>query len=304
MKKLIKYIVYVLAGLLVIDLLVRLVFSFTYSHVPEKAELRQRYKYELNEDSTEVLIIGASRAMFCYQPSVLRDSLGMTVYDAGLDGVGVIGQYLAVKNAIKNGGLKVVIYDLGDLQMTHGWNQDKISAYYPFYWVDDDVKEIVDDCDPKAKWMLLSALLQYNSCYHDIIRTFFQKKENDHGFEPLPYSGKEWEPQYWEEKNEPFQPDAWAEKYLDKIVALCKEHQVKLIMTMSPGLGSGFKSTALYLDDYCRKHQLPFWNFTDLKELNHDSKYFKDYNHINIEGVKIFMPILAHQLKDFLKGSK
>ena len=144
MKSLIKYIAYVFGGLLIFDLIIRFVFSFTYSHVPKDAELRQRYKYELNEDSAEILIIGASRAMFCYKPSIIRDSLGMSVYDAGLDGVGVIGQYLSVKNALQNGRLKVVIFDLGDFQMSYKWNQDKISAYYPFYWVDKNVKELVD----------------------------------------------------------------------------------------------------------------------------------------------------------------
>lgn len=301
MKSLIKYIAYVFGGLLILDLIIRFVFSFTYSHVPKDAELRQRYKYELNEDPAEILIIGASRAMFCYKPSIIRDSLGMSVYDAGLDGVGVIGQYLSVKNALQNGRLKVVIFDLGDFQMSYKWNQDKISAYYPFYWVDKNVKELVDDCKPNAKWLLVSALYQYNSCFHDIIRTFIQKKVHDHGYEGLAYSGREWKPEYWKESNKAFDPDPWAEKYLDKIVELCKENQVKLIFTMSPGLGSGFKSTAIYLENYCKKHHLPFWNYTDLKELHHDSKYFKDYNHINEEGVKIFVPIFAHQLKEYLR---
>ncbi len=300
MKSLIKYITYVLGGLLIIDLIIRFVFSFTYSHVPKDAELMQRYKYELNEDSAEILIIGASRAMFCYQPSIISDTLQMSVYDAGLDGVGVIGQYLSVQNAINNGDLKIVVYDLGALQLTDKWNQDKISAYYPYYWEDKYVREVVDDCKPSAKWLLKSALYQYNSCFHDIVRTFFQKKVNDHGYEPLPYTGKEWEPQYWDEKEEAFVPDPWAEKYLDKIVELSKENQVKLVITMAPGLGSGFRSSSLYLSDYCKKNGIPFWDFTELKELNRDSRYFKDYNHLNSEGVKIFTPILAHKLKTFV----
>lgn len=301
MRKFLLYLGVVICGIVVIDLIARLVFNYTYSHVPDKAELRQRYKYELNEDSAEVLITGASRAMFCYQPSIIRDTLGMTVYNSGLDGVGVIGQYLSVKNAIDNGGLKLVVYDLGSSQLSYSWNQDKISAYYPYYWKDKDVRELVDDCNPKAKWMLTSALYQYNSCYHDLIRTFFQKKDNDHGYESLPYTGKEWKPQYWDEKEEPYIPDPWVKKYLDKIVRLCKDNHIQLVITMAPGLGSGFKSSALFLSDYCARNDVYFWDFTDLEELNHDSKYFKDYNHINIEGVKIFTPILAHRLKELMK---
>ena len=301
MKKLAKYILIVILGLIVVDLVVRCIFTFTYSHVPKDAELRQRYKYELNDDSTDVLIIGASRAMFCYKPSIIQDSLGMRVYDAGLDGVGVIGQYLSVKNALDNGALKVVIYDLGALQMSKRWNQDKISNYFPYYWVNDNVKEVVDDCKPHAKWLLSSALYQYNSSWHDIIRTFLQKKTNDHGFEPLPYTGEKWEPSYWKEDDTPYSPEPLAVKYMDKIVELCKANNVKLIITMAPGLGSGFKSSALFLSHYCARNDVYFWDFTELEELNHDSKYFKDYNHINIEGVKVFTPILAHRLKELMK---
>ncbi len=300
MKRFFKYLGIVMVGVIIVDILIRLVFNYTYSHVPKDAELRQRYKYELNEDSTEVLIMGASRAMFCYQPSIIMDTLKMSVYDAGLDGVGVIGQYLSVLNAIDKGGLKIVVYDLGSLQLSYSWNQDKISAYYPYYWKDKNVKDVVDDCNPKARWMLMSALYQYNSCYHDIVRTFFQKKENNHGYEPLPYTGKEWKPQYWDEKDEMYKPDPWAEKYLDKIVQICKDNKVQLVITMAPGLGSGFKSSSLYLSDYCEKKDIPFWDFTELEELHHDSKLFKDYNHINTEGVKIFTPILAHRLKELL----
>ena len=303
MKKFAIYILIVLLGVVLLDLAVRAIFTFTYSHVPENAELRQRYKYELNKDSAEVLIIGASRAMFCYKPSILHDSLGMTVYNDGLDGVGVIGQYLSVKNAIKRGGLKIVVCDLADLQLTNKWNQNRISAYYPYYWNDENVREVVDDGNPKAKWMLCSALYQYNSCWHDIVRSFFQKKNHDSGYEELPYTGKEWKPEYWDEKDVAFAPDPWAEKYLDKIVDLCKDNNVKLVITMAPGLGSGFRSSALYLSDYCAKHKVPFWDFTELEELHHDSKLFRDYNHINSEGVKIFTPILAHKLRLLLKDN-
>ena len=157
MKLFVKYILIVICGLIAVDLVVRCIFMFTYSHVPKDAELRQRYKYELNEDSTDVLIIGASRAMFCYKPSIIQDSLKLRVYDAGLDGVGVIGQYLSVKNAIDKGPLKVVIYDLGALQMSRKWNQDKVSNYYTYYWKNDNVKEVVDDCSTHAKWLLFSS---------------------------------------------------------------------------------------------------------------------------------------------------
>lgn len=301
MKKFAIYILIVLLGVVLIDLVVRAIFTFTYSHVPENAELCQRYKYELHNEPVEVLIVGGSRAMFCYDSSIIEDTLQMSIYNAGLDGGGVISQYLSVKKQIDLGGLKLVVLDMDQLQLSFAWNQGKISNYFPYYWMDLDVKAVVDDCKPQAPIYLLSALYQYNSCYHDIVRAYFEKSNNDQGYEPLIYTGKFWKPNYWDEKKEAFVPDPLAKKYLDKIVTICNSAKVQLVITMAPGIGSGFLSSSLFLDSYCLEHEIPFWNFTELKELQNDSRFFRDFNHLNIEGVKIFTPVLAHNLKKLIK---
>jgi len=301
MKKFVIYISMVLLGVVLIDLAVRAIFTFTYTHVPENAELRQRYKYELHNVPVEVLVVGGSRAMFCYDSSIIGDTLQMSIYNAGLDGGGVISQYLSVKKQKDLGGLKLVILDMDQLQLSSAWNQGKISNYYPYYWLDPDVKTVVDECQPQAHFFLRSALYQYNSCYHDIVRAFFEKSNNDQGHEALSYTGKVWTPDYWDEKREAFVPDSWAKKYLDKIVTLCKNANIQLVVTMAPGIGSGFLSSSLFLNSYCADHEIPFWDFTELKELHNDSRFFRDYNHLNSEGVKVFTPLLAHKLKKLMQ---
>jgi len=297
MKKFLIYLSCVAFGVMIIDLTARLGYGYMFAHVPENAELRQRFKYEFVPSKTDILIVGASRAMFCYDPKIISDSTGMTAYDAGLDGVGVIGQYITIRNFFERGNAKVVVYDLGSLQLSKEWNQDKISSYFPYYWTDNTVREVVDDCLPEARYLLLSALYQYNSCLHDVFRAYIQKKVVTDGFEELPYTGTTWKPLYYKEKAESYKADPRARSYLDKIVALCKQHGVKLILTMAPGLGSGFKSTQLFLKEYSEANKVLFWDFTDLEALHHDSRYFKDYNHINSEGVKIFTPVIAGKLK-------
>ena len=297
MKKFLIYLSCVAFGVMIIDLAARFGYGYMFAHVPENAELRQRFKYEFVPPKTDILIVGASRAMFCYDPKIISDSTGMTTYDAGLDGVGVIGQYITIRNFLERGNAKVVVYDLGSLQLSKEWNQDKISSYFPYYWTDNTVREVVDDCLPEARYLLLSALYQYNSCLHDVFRAYIQKKVVTDGFEELPYTGTTWKPLYYKEKAESYKADPWARSYLDKIVALCKQHGVKLILTMAPGLGSGFKSTQLFLKEYSEANKVLFWDFTDLEALHHDSRYFKDYNHINSEGVKIFTPVIAGKLK-------
>ena len=298
MKKFLTYLAIIFAGVICVDVVVRLLFSFVYSHVPQGAEIRQRYKYEYYDNEAEVLIVGASRAMFCYKPSIISDTLNMTTYNVGMDGAGVVGNYLSLKKAVGTGKVKVVVYDCGALQLSKRWNQGKISNYFPFYWMDSDVRKVVDDFAPQEKWKLYSSLLQYNSCYHDIVRTFLEKTQHDHGFQPLPYTGKGFTPWYAKQV-EKLVPDSMAAIYLDKFVSLCKKNNITLFITMCPGLGN-FSSSSDFLSEYAREKNVEFWDFTDLEELHHDSTLFKDYNHLNERGVDIFTPILAHKIKLYL----
>ena len=303
MKKLLKYIGLVLLGVIVVDFVNRIIFDYTYSHVPKDAELRQRYKYQLNDKPVDLLVIGASRAMFNYVPSIMEDSLHLSVYNAGMDGEGVIGQYLSIKKALSNGKLKYVVYDLGDLQMTSKWNQDRISVYFPYYWKNKDVQEVVDNVmgKEKAYIMLSSSLYQYNSQIHDLVRCFVQKKQNDKGYEGLPYTGVPIKPGTWDKnkKYNAFVPDSTCASYLDKIVNLCKQNNVKLFICMSPAV-MFVKSSQLYLEKYCKEHNVKYLDFVDCPETNKNLTLFRDDHHLNTKGTPIFTRVLCDSLKQYI----
>lgn len=300
MKTFIKYITIVSVGVLCLDIAVRVLFYFVYTNVPQNANIRQHYKYEYYDSDAELLIIGASKAMFGYKPSIFSDSLNMRTFNAGMDGVGVVGNYLALKKAIEKGHIRVVIYDCGASQLTKEWNQDRISQFYPFYWLDTDVKEAVDDFIPNEKWKLYSALLQYNSCYFDIIRSFFDRVEHDQGFQALPYTGKDiFIPPVG--KDEGFAPDSLCLVYLKKIVSLCKNNHIQLIFTVSPGFNIT-TSFSDFLSGFAQDNEVICWNFTDLEVFKNDLSLFRDYLHLNERGVEVYNPILANKLKSQLVG--
>ncbi len=304
MKSFLKYLICVIIGIIILDLINRFVFDYTYSNVPQNAELRQRYKYALNDKPANLLIVGASRAIFNYVPSIIQDSLHLSVYNAGMDGEGVFGQFLSVKKGISNGKLKYIIYDLGDLQLTSKWNQDRISKFFPYYWKDKNIQDVVDECmgKKKAHLMLTSSLYQYNSHMHDIVRCFFQKKINDNGYEGLPYSGVPVKVSEWDrtKKYDAFVPDSLCEVYLNRIVKLCKDNNVKLIMCLSPAV-MFMKSTQLYLEDYCKKQKIGYLDFVDCPEINNNLKLYRDDHHLNKKGAPIFTSILCDSLKQYIK---
>lgn len=301
MKTLLKYIIIVFIGFIFVDLITRFAYHFAYTHVPKNAEIIQRYKYIYNQKQADILITGASRGMFSYNAPLIEKITGMSIYNTGEDGAGVINQYLCLLNALKNGPIKYMIYDIGDLQLTNKWNQGRISRYYPHYWLDSNVKKVVDDCVglPKAEILLSSSLFQFNSHLHDLARIYFVKnKNNETGYEGLPYTGKPCAYYKWDRNKpvQPFIPDSLPLAYLNKIVNICKNNNITLILTMAPAL-SNEKSSAIFLNKYSKEKNIPFWDFTDCPEINKDPRLYKDDHHLNEKGTPIFAKILCDSLK-------
>ena len=68
--------------------------------------------YVCKEGSEDVLVMGSSRASHHYVSRILADSLGMTCYNGGQDGNGIVMQYGRWKMISKRHVPKVLIYDI------------------------------------------------------------------------------------------------------------------------------------------------------------------------------------------------
>ena len=71
-----------------------------------------RSNYICKQTNQDILIFGSSRAIHHYDPTILKEKLGMTCYNCGEDGMGIIcsyGRYSMIKQRYNP---KLIIYDI------------------------------------------------------------------------------------------------------------------------------------------------------------------------------------------------
>ena len=294
MKRFVYFILFVIVGIVILDLLNRVVYSVAFSHVPKYSEVNVRYKYQLNEKHANLIVLGASRAQFNYVPEIFQEKLGFTSYNYGMEGSSIIGQYLCLTKAIELGKVDVVLLDLSNSQLQEGWIVDRISSYNNYYWMNDSVKSAVDEIMGRKSIMLLSSLYQFNSHAHDFLWLYADKRKDINGYVPLPYTGSAIHIPN-SSKSEKFVVYPLGEKYLDKICQLCKLNGIKLFICKSPSLLTD-QSFDEYLSWYCKYRSVQFINLSNCDAVNRDSRLYKDVTHLNDRGARIFTAELCDSL--------
>jgi len=291
-NKFLVYLLTVIIGVIVIDVIFRIIFTPIFNNPPINTKAGATYKFVSYNESANIIVLGASRASHHYRSEQMEDSLGAEVYNYGWDGRCVLYQYLCLIKGIKNGGLKTAILDISEPQLCDEWVEERISDLYPYYWKNDTVKMMVDEVNGKYKKLLmLSSLVQYNSQYLNLIA----KVSDEKGYIPLPYTGNPLdtlENQIIEDSQER-EYNSIALKYFDKIITLCKVHNVRLIVCLSPSLGVS-KETEKRMQDLCNQKGVECWNLTDL--IN-DPILFSDINHLNDKGAELFTNYIIEKLK-------
>lgn len=296
MKKLLYYILFVLLGVVVIDVANHILCSYTFNHLSEEDKIADEYKFVVNTHQTDILIIGASRAVHHYDPSMIEHGTGLSCYNAGYDGTGIIHNYLCLVKALQNGPVRTVILDISSSQLGKEWNIDRLSQVFPYYWSNDSVKHLVDETLPLSQRMFMfSSLVQYNSNLYDIIRSSITKSEAKKGYLPLPAS-QQIPKQLFREHIDTttFKPYPKAEEMYFRIMALCRAHGARLIVSYSPSL-SNDTSFIRYLQNTTSSHNVVFWNDGMMKSVK-KREYFKDATHLNVTGATIYTDTVVKRL--------
>lgn len=297
MKKLLTYLLVVLLSVIGIDLLNRAVYSYAFNHLPSNAKIADEYKFVMNHQPSDVLVIGASRAVHHYNPSLIENSLQLSCYNAGFDGTGIVHNYLSFLKALKNGSVECVILDLSPSQLQKEWNTDRLSQIFPYYWSMDSVKALVDEFLPvRQRIWLASSLVQYNSNLYDVLRTKITRSEAVKGFLPIPASKQLPASRFnLQVSEQEFIPFVQAENVLVRLVNVCREQQIRLVLCQSPTTAYN-SSFARYLTAFAEKEEVEFWDYGKMQSVM-EHRYFKDASHLNITGANLFTLEIIKRLR-------
>lgn len=286
MKKYLLHILLFFAIVVAIDFCFGKAFVYMVSHA-KGGNTKETYDL-LMKDKYDIVILGSSRATHHYIPQMIEDSLGMTCYNAGADGNGIVLMYGRYKMITNRYNPKVILYDVEPAFDIIEYSEDDHNRRYlaglKTYLFQPGIKEIFNDVSWAEGVKSYSGLFRYNGDYFNHLRNFFTT---------MPVSNKGYLPLQGQMNNEPEKGEV-SDKVLDtlklsyiKAIALdAKSRGIVFIFVASPKYGAD-PSSVQPVKDIANELGILFWDYTDAPEFQ-KWEYFKEPMHLNDDGAHIF----------------
>lgn len=261
-----------------------------------------RDNYICNECKDDILVFGSSRALHHYDVPILSDSLGMTGYNCGADGCGILSSYARLKMIRERHVPKIIILDLvtgydvlkkGDNSQQLAWLRNRFDR--------EGMAELFYDVDPSYKYKMLSSCYRYNSSFIKSLFVYLTgytiEEENMMGY--VPSHTKMRSPLRKIEKGaKDIQYDPIKLKYMDRFFQLAEKSH--LYVVQSPiwyECDSAKSKEAQIIKDLCKRKGIPFINFTNNPKFMFVDSLFADGKHMNANGAAEFTKELAKIIK-------
>lgn len=295
MRKFLLYICITIAGLAVSDRLVGLVIcSMTggfYAAPVERAK----------ESQAQVAIIGASRASHHYDPQILDDSIHMTACNYGVEAMNIYGHYAMLSLLFDHGAIPhLVIVDLSESDVCDvtGWNTERLNYLYPYveeHAVDAMLADIIEPCE--MFFVRHSVLYRHNSRLVDYAKWLLLDFDlyASNGYTPM--KGV-WKGKPKEDLQQKYAISPQKLSYLERLIRLCEEHDVRLVLSISPNykILPKHQRWVEAVGQMARKHGATFINNEQDNDFLAHPEWFNDPYHLNETGAEIFTIKFIRQL--------
>ncbi|NJM14536.1 MAG: hypothetical protein HC896_03380 [Bacteroidales bacterium] len=290
-----------LLKVLVIFVLLDVVFGLLYGPIffRHKNTRFAKTNYALNQAREDVVIIGDSRAENHYNPTVFKDSTGLSFYNTGSDGQGIF-YYKALLDGILNRySPKAIVLDIyPDKLNYYATYYDRISYLSPFYFRNKEVRNAVELKGNFEKHKLMSSFYRYNSTHFIVLKSFIRPKAYLNGFHAIDHA--------MDPGAEPTEgggksvPDTLAVKYFEAFIEACKERNVKLIVVISPFYKLKVNHESAAYKTYMQlvgKYKVDLIDYGSHPDFATRAGYFADLTHLNAAGAAHFSNLMAAELK-------
>lgn len=298
MKKIVIYIVSVFFGVICIDFLL----AVTMEKIMPETSTGTLFESP-NNISSDLYILGASRAIRHYNPKIISDSLNCSVGVYGGLAQNIFFHYAVfdcllehAKKKPKTVLLEVANIDIND---TPSHNTERLHFLFPYYFTEVAVKNMLDDVlENKELFMVRhSALYRYNSKILLYIGRAFEGKQKPTvlGYTPLKNVWKK--PIKEGPAEEKISIISQKREYLVKLINKCKREKIKLVFAYSPRYLIVHEQDWAEIKKIARLYDIPFIDYDQDSLFLKHGEWFNDANHLNEEGANIYSKIIADELK-------
>lgn len=257
-----------------------------------------RQIYCLTESQDEFMILGSSRAAHHYVPQIFEDSLGMSCYNAGSDGMCIYYHYGILASRIQRGcPPKMVILEVigTDAEVSQGatFSLDAaLDRYAPHYGEFAEIDSLFAFNGWKERFKLMSKTYRYNSKLVQTIKCNYIPWPEDRGYEALTgmmqvaEGVKAADVLATTSSEEPIIEERKL-LYLQKFIDDCKANNIQLVMCYSPYYGQSVPKSIRIIEGMAKKNDVPFMNYGDDVHFQNPD-YFQDASHLNDTGARVY----------------
>lgn len=300
MRKFLTRITIFFAAVVVIDFCFGLCMEYLNVHAKSGGVAKRNYiSKECNED---ILLFGSSRMSHHCVPQIVEDSLGMTCYNCGEDGNGIILAYGYLQMILERYTPKMIIYDFEYVDLFQDDNMKHVALLKP-YCRNPKVMEIISSVSSKERWKLKSNLYRYNSLVIRIVGASIRNGSNNNkGYVPLKKS-MNYEPKlrvYSE-----FAVDTVKLKMLQSFIQECQNHDIKLVFTLSPRyMGETYGVKYPEIREICKQYGIPLYDYYGYTDISDVKECFADQTHMTYRGAEPYTRALVHAIKTDMDNVK
>lgn len=274
--------------------------------------------YGLKKDTVDVLTLGSSHSFCSIDPQYLYDQKHFRSFDLGSGNQSIMLSYFWLKEALRSQSPKVVL-----LEATFCWKRSDD----PCNMKEADIRRSIDymhvspvkfeaikafsemdDTMPVSSFLF--PIIRYHDRWKELSEDDFMWSEPSSrselkGFYAQATLNKKegYVPYSKEERTETVEMDPVSVEYLEKILTICRDNDMHLILYRSPTLYMDPLNESTALEEWADANNVSFYDFNEKSlyntiNFNYDQDA-GDYRHCNIYGARKiteFMGTLLNQL--------
>lgn len=278
--------------------------GFVFKHIESKAKGGFTYRdtYICDRLETDILISGSSRCVRHYNPQIISDSLGMSCYNSGQMGNGIILNYGRLRMIDERKKPRIIIYDLHPgFDLLVGEDNHRYLTWLKSHYERDGISDIFESIDKTERYKMLSSMYSYNSRWVEILMDYVHPiaDARKDGFSPLRGEMDKTKIRVDNKvlKNN-YVFDELKIGYIKKMID--EAGDAELFFVVSP-IWYGMDTLQLEpVKKICQERGIPFVDFSNDSKFVHHDEYFKDGSHMNNYGADVFTKDLVNKIKTTL----
>ena len=287
MKRFVVRLFVFVAIIFVADVAIGYVLRYATNHISVGGQGRDNYIANVAKE--DIMIFGSSRAVHHYNAQMIEDSLGLSCYNCGQDGNGIILDYGRLLMVSERKMPKTILVDINPSFDLMENDNHKYLGWLKLHYEKAEVRPIFDLVDQTERIKMMSQLYRYNSVFLQNLFVFLTGISNDSGvkgFRPTKGAFDKMKVAVGHSLDDNYSFDSKKIDFLRKFIEYSEGVDLRFIVSpiwygMNPAEFEPVRRM-------CEEKRIPFYDFSNDKKYVHQDEYFKDGSHLNDFGADEF----------------